>query len=139
MKFLTSLLALARLTLLRRHWRHIRALLNSLPHGKRSVLAAMIYGESQRAANHPTPRFYASTSVNAYAPWGDAAETSFEKMRNSHEQVRFRGLSTWIAVVFHETRDSTFSGMRQQHEEVARELGNYRELHERALALRMAA
>lgn len=139
MKYLTSLLALTRLRMLKRHWKMIRQLVDALPHDKRAVLAAMVYGESQRAAKHPAPQFYASSPTVAYAPWGDAAESAFERIQGSDEQQRMQGLATWLAVVFHETRLASLAGMKALHGDVAGALERYKTLHERVLAIRMAA
>lgn len=139
MKYLTHVLALTRLMLLKKQWRAVRHLLEMLPHENRAVLAALVYGEAQRAAKHPLPQFYGSSQPTSYSPWGDAVERSFERIQSDNEPLRMRGIATWLAVVYHETRHAPLRAMQALHQEVDTALSHYRSLHERVLAIRMAA
>jgi hypothetical protein len=139
MRILIKMLAMTRLMLLKRQWREVSAMLSALPENSRMLLAAIVYGEAQRAAKHPIPRFYASSNLTSYRPWGDAADTAFERIHSDNAQARMKALATWLAVVYHETHDATQPGLITLHEQVAREFSQYRDLHQRVLAIRMAA
>lgn len=139
MKYLTRMLALTRMLQLKRQWKQILAWLATLSQNEQQVLGALAFGEAQRASRHPLPQFYASQRVEAYSPWGDAVTVAFNKLTAEDRAVQMRGVATWLAVVFHETQDSPLAGLRALHHQVAPELNKYRTLHERVIAIRMAA
>lgn len=139
MRFLISMLAFTRLMQLKRQWREVAAMLNKLPENHRMLLAAFVYGEAQRAAKHPLPRFYGSRQVDGYRPWGDAVDIAFEQVRSDKLQARLKGLAMWLAVVYLETRRCEHSGLQGLHSEVERDFVGLRDLHQRVLAIRMAA
>jgi hypothetical protein len=139
MRFLITMLAMTRLMLLKRQWREVAIVLAELPENSRMLLAALVYGEAQRAAKHPLPQFYGSAKLDAYRPWGDAVETSFEKIHSADLQQRMRGIATWLAVVYHETDNATQAGLKALHEQVGAHFVELRDLHQRVLAIRKAA
>ncbi|HYE86988.1 MAG TPA: hypothetical protein VEA16_11575 [Vicinamibacterales bacterium] len=139
MKYLTQVLALTRLLLLKRQWREVLKQLNLLDDNAKRLLAALVYGETQRAAKHPLPQFYGSDKVDLYRPWGDAVEHAFARLHSDNPQLRLRGIATWLTVVFHETQQAGQPGLKTLHGEVARYVEQYRTLHERVLAIRAAA
>ncbi len=139
MRILITMLALTRLMQLKRQWREVIGRLNELPENSRMLLAAFVYGEAQRAAKHPLPRFYGSRQIDTYRPWGDAVDTAFTRIRNDNMQLRMKGLATWLAVVYHETRDTTHPGLRALNDDVGHHFTQLRDLHQRVLAIRMAA
>jgi hypothetical protein len=139
MRLLITMLALTRLMLLKRQWREVAVALADLPENSRMLLAALVYGEAQRAAKHPLPQFYASAKMDAYRPWGDAVESSFEKVQAADLQQRMRGIATWLAVVYHETDNAAQAGLKALHEEVGAHFTELRDLHQRVLAIRKAA
>src|SRR5690606_24402111 len=118
MRILITMLALTRLMFLRRQWRDVSAILATLPEGSRMLLAAFVYGEAQRASKHPIPRFYASTNLDGYRPWGDAVETAYSRIRSENAQIRMKALATWLAVVYHETSDASQPGLVALHDQV---------------------
>jgi hypothetical protein len=137
MRLLITMLALTRLMLLKRQWRDVAASLAELPENSRMLLAALVYGEAQRAAKHPLPQFYGSGRLDAYRPWGDAVEGAFEKVHAADLQQRMRAI--WLAVVYHETDNATQSGLKALHGEVGAHFTELRDLHQRVLAIRKAA
>jgi hypothetical protein len=139
MRLLITMLALTRLMLLKRQWRDVAASLAELPENSRMLLAALVYGEAQRAAKHPLPQFYGSGKLDAYRPWGDAVESAFEKVHTADLQQRMRAIAIWLAVVYHETDNATQSGLKALHEEVGAHFTELRDLHQRVLAIRKAA
>lgn len=139
MKYLTRMLALTRFLLLRKQWKDIKSLLNLLNREQENVLGAMVYGELQRAAKHPVPRFYASQRVEAYSPWGDALGAAWDKICSEEPQVQLRGLAVWLAVAYHETVNAALPMVSRLNSEIADNVSRYRQLHERLLAIRAAA
>jgi hypothetical protein len=139
MRILITMLALTRLMLLKRQWRDVTLALAALPENSRMLLAALVYGEAQRATKHPLPQFYASSKVDTYRPWGDAAEAAFARISADNPQIRMKALAVWLTVVYHETRGATQQGLLALHEEVGAHFTQLRDLHQRVLAIRMAA
>lgn len=139
MRILITMLALTRLMMLKRQWRAVAARLAEMPENGRMLLAAFVYGEAQRAAKHPMPQFYGSTEVGSYRPWGDAVETAFARVGSANPQIRAKAIATWLAVVYHETRNAAQPGLQSLHEEVGQHFTQMRDLHQRVLAIRMAA
>lgn len=139
MKYLTQVLALTRLFLLKKQWREVLRQLNRLSESNQQLLAALIYGETQRAAKHPLPQFYGSDKIAPYQPWGDAVEHAFLRLHSDNPQLRLRGIATWLTVVFHETEQADRPGLKSLHAEVAHYVEQYRGLHQRVLAIRAAA
>ena len=139
MKYLTRMLALTRFLQLRKHWKEIKDLLNLLSHEQESVLGAMVYGELQRAAKHPVPRFYASQQVEAYSPWGDALNAAWSKICSEEPQVQLRGIAIWLAVAYYETANAALPMLSRLNTDIAGNVTRFRQLHERVLAIRAAA
>lgn len=139
MQFLTKVLALTRLLLLKRQWRVVQPRLVNLPPKTQNLLAAFVHGEALRAGKHPVPQFYASSAQELYRPWGDAAETAMQRIEASSESDQMRGLATWLAVVFHETQRASHPGLKALHAQVAERFQYFRSLHERLAAIRQAA
>jgi hypothetical protein len=139
MRLLITMLALTRLMVLKRQWREVLAVLNQFPENNRMLLAAFVYGEAQRAAKHPMPRFYGSNQTSGYRPWGDALDSAIERVRSNNTQLQMKGLAMWLAVVYHETRETGHPGLEALHQEVAGHFTQLRDLHQRVLAIRMAA
>jgi hypothetical protein len=138
MPFLTKMLALTRLLILSRQIKEIRRLIDDIPRGTRRQLGAILNLEMQKAAQHPQPHLYGSQRIDRYAPWGDAAELALDRARSELEQLRLRGIATWITVVFHETEDSNHAGLQAIHREVLGFMGELRGTFARAAAQRAA-
>lgn len=139
MKYLTRMLAFTRLMTLRRQWKVIRSILYLLSAEQEAKLATLVFGEALRAARHPMPQFYASAAVESYQPWGDAVDKAFTEARDEDPRWAYKGIATWLAVVFYETRNAPLSALQSLHQEVAHDFERLRALHERILAVRQAA
>lgn len=139
MKYLTQMLALTRLLVLRRQWKPIQQWLNTLPEDREKVLAALVYDEAIHAAKHPAPQFYGSENVASYSPWGDAVDTAFARSRSDDTREQMQSIAVWLAVVYHETRNAPVDALRKLHGDVAYDFERLRSLHEHILAIRQAA
>ena len=142
MRILTRLLALARYLTLARQARELRRMLDALPRSAQRALATMAMAEIEKASGAPQPRYYADTDSDPYQPWGTAAGEAFLRARSPVPQLKLKGIAVWLAVVFHETRDSPHPLLQGMHREVLGFLGLLKgtyELHARAGATRAAA
>jgi hypothetical protein len=139
MKYLTRMLAFTRLMTLRRHWKALREILYRLSVEQEATLATLVFGEALRAARHPMPQFYGCETLQSYQPWGDTAERAFREARDEDPRWAYKGIATWLAVVYHETRNAPLTGLQALHKEVGHDFERLRALHERILAVRQAA
>lgn len=139
MHFLSTVLAFARLVVLGRQMREVRRVLADVAPSVRPTLAALIFGEMQRAEKHPVPHLYGTVQIDPYQPWGDASETAYQRLCSDNPQLRVRGLATWLTVVFHETQNARQLGLQAIHGELATVLQAHRDSHAKVVAQRMAA
>ncbi|MBK9493225.1 MAG: hypothetical protein BWZ07_01913 [Alphaproteobacteria bacterium ADurb.BinA280] len=118
MKFLLQILVAVRYLQLRRQTREMLQIVAQLPNSTRSAVATLTMSEIENAARAPVPHLHGSEQLDRYQPWGDASAAAFAKARSSITQLKLRGIALWIAVIYHETRESPREGMRQVHRDV---------------------
>lgn len=93
--------------------------IRELPEAKRREAAALTLAELESAAYAPTdPEHGSSTQQNGPSRGTTSAQQAFERVRSRLQPIRLRGLATWIAVVYHETRDSADEGFQGVHRDV---------------------
>jgi hypothetical protein len=88
--------------------------IRELPAAKRREAAALTLAELEAAGNMSGTSLHGSTSPSR----GPSAQQAFERVRSRLQPIRLRGLATWIAVVYHETRDSADEGFQGVHRDV---------------------
>ena len=123
MKVVIRLLALARWLMLNRQARELRRLVQELPISAQRAVGQLAMAEIQAAARMPQPHLYGSEAGDRYQPWGDATQQAFLKSQARNPQVKLRGMALWIAVVYHETRESPHPQLQAMHREVLGLLG----------------
>lgn len=123
MTFLTRMLALVRYVTLMRQARELRRIIDSLPKSAQRALASLTLAEIELAAKDPTPGRYGNTDPDPYSPWSNAANDAFARAKSPVAQLKLRGIATWMAAVFHETKDSPHPMMESVHREVLGFLG----------------
>jgi hypothetical protein len=138
MKVMIRLLALARWLMLNRQARELRRIVQELPISAQRAVGQLAMAEIQAAARMPQPHLYGSEVEDRYQPWGDATHQAFIKAQSKTPQVKLRGIALWIAVVYHETRESPHPQMQGMHREVLGMLGNLKGTYS-ANAQRVAA
>lgn len=116
MRFITRFYEMTRPLALMRQAREVAKLIDGMNRKEQLALAQLAQqqidlGPSTAASNDPD------------RPWGDVAEQALARARSTVPQLRRRGLATWLATVFHETRDSSQGSMRGVHREVLGFLG----------------
>ena len=129
MRMLTRVLALARYLTLARQSRELRRLIDALPRSAQRALATLAMAEIEKAAASPQPRYYADAESDPYQPWGTAAGDAFGRARSPVPQLKLRGIAVWLAVVFHETRNSPHPLLQDVHREVLGFLGRLKGTH----------
>jgi hypothetical protein len=129
MKVVIRLLALARWLMLNRQARELRRIVQELPVSAQRAVGQLAMAEIQSAARLPQPHLYGSEPADRYQPWGDATQQAFAKAQTRNPQVKLRGIALWIAVVYHETRESPHPQMQAMHREVLGLLGVVKGTH----------
>jgi hypothetical protein len=122
MQFVTRLIALSRAVQLRRQFREINKALEQLAPNVRRQLAAIALREFASASKSEFPHLYATPPDEKYRAWGSGTDIGLERLRSDNLQVRLRGVALWLAVVYHETKDSQFTEQQELHRQVLRAL-----------------
>ena len=123
MKVVIRLLAMARYLMLLRQSREIRRIVQELPVTAQRAVGQLAMSEIRNAARLPQPHLYGSEVEDRYQPWGDAASHALVKAQSRTPQLKLRGVALWLAVVFHETRESNHPSLQVIHREVLGLLG----------------
>lgn len=123
MKVVIRLLALARWLMLSRQAREIRRIVLELPISAQRAVGQLAMAEIQSAARLATPHLYGSEVEDRYQPWGDATQLAYAKAQSRTPQLKLRGIALWLAVAYHETRDSTHANLQGVHRDVLGLLG----------------
>lgn len=138
MRVVIRLLVLARYLMLGRQLREIRRIVQELPVSAQRAVGQLAMAEIQNAARLATPHFYGSEAGDRYQPWGDATQQAFAKAQSRTPQLKLRGLALWLAVVYHETRETPHPALQGLHRDVLGLLGLMKGTYA-AQALRPAA
>ncbi|MFI4969875.1 MAG: hypothetical protein ACHP7D_06695 [Lysobacterales bacterium] len=113
---------MSRAVQLRRQFREINKALEQLAPNVRRQLAAIALREFASASKSEFPHLYATPPDEKYRAWGSGADIGLERLRSDNLQVRLRGVALWLAVVYHETKDSQFAEQQELHRQVLRAL-----------------
>jgi hypothetical protein len=122
MSFFTRTIAFARGYQLSRQFSVIERSIQALPATALIKLEALLKAEIARAEQCEFPHLYGTPPGQRYVPWGQGTQTGFERVKSDNLEVRLRGIALWLAVVFHETRDSPYANMQPQQRAVLRVL-----------------
>lgn len=123
MKVVIRLLALARYLMLARQAREIRRIVMELPVSAQRAVGQLAMAEIQSAARLPSPHLYGSEIEDRYQPWGDASQQAYARAQSRTPQLKLRGIALWLAVVYHETRESAHPQLQGVHRDVLGLLG----------------
>ena len=95
----------------------------------------LVLRELNNAALASVPHLYGSESVDRYAPWGNGTEIAIKRVRDENVPMKLRGISLWLAVVYHEIRGmgGDFSALERQVMGVLRELKDAANVPDRVL------
>lgn len=123
MTLISRMLATARYLTLMRQARELRGMIETLPRSAQRALATLALAEIERVAQEPEPRRFGDSGSDPYQPWSNAAHEAFRRARSPVAQLKLKGMASWIAVVFHETRESPHPALESVHREVLGFLG----------------
>lgn len=127
MNVMISMLTRWRRWMLARQADVVRKAVTGLTPEQRRQAADQTLAEIQAAACLPLPHLHGDSQQSLYQPWSPVASRAAQRATDRSVQLRLRGISLWLAVVYHETRHAQDPGLQAVHRSV---LGILRELKE---------
>ncbi len=108
MQLINRIIAMSRATVLGRQLKGIEKSLDNMTPDTRKRLALLVIREIDQAKACEFPHLYGTPPELRYKLWGTGTDTGMERARSDNLQVRMRGIALWLAVAYHETRESPF-------------------------------
>lgn len=127
MQIVTRLIAMTRARQLQRQFRQIDRSITALPARTRSRLAIMTLREIGQASKCEFPHLYGTTPEHRYMPWGQGTEIGFSRAQSDNPEVSLRGIALWLAVAYHETKETPHTSLQPQHRQLLRVLRELRD------------
>jgi hypothetical protein len=126
MQIITRLIAMTRARQLQRQLQQIERNISALPARTRSRLAIMTLREIGHASKCEFPHLYGTAPEQRYMPWGQGTEIGFTRAQSDNAEVALRGIALWLAVAYHETKESPHTSLQPQHRQLLRVLRELR-------------
>ncbi|GLQ96585.1 hypothetical protein [Dyella mobilis] len=127
MQIVTRLIAMTRARKLQRQFQLIERSIVALPVRTRSRLAIMTLREVGQASKCEFPHLYGTAPEQRYMPWGQGTEIGFSRAQSDNAEVALRGIALWLAVAYHETKESPYTSLQPQHRQLLRVLRELRD------------
>jgi len=127
MKLLIQIIAVTRGVVLSREMSAIEREVAGLSVLDRRVLANLALRELAQASKTEHPHLYASQPTERYRLWGTGTGIAMERMRSDNSQIKLRGIALWLAIAFHESKDSEFGGLKNFHRRVLKMMRQLKE------------
>ena len=129
MRLIVPLIAFVRGQQLERQFRRIGKSLEALPAAARARLSLLTLREIGQAAGSEFPHLYGTPPQHRYLPWGSGTATGFARACSDNPEVALRGIALWLAVAYHETKDSPYPFVRSRHRQLLRVVRELKDLH----------
>lgn len=117
-RLVTRVTSMGRVARLRRQFGEIEQRALELPRSYRDQLAELIGRECDNVAATADPSLYGTQTENGVTTNG--LDLGFDRARSDNVQVRMRGIALWIALVYHETGESTAPESQELHRAILR-------------------
>ena len=129
MRIVTRLIAMNRGRQLNRQLREIERSIHALPKRSRARLGTLALREIGQAARSEFPHLYGTPPEQRYLPWGQGTDIGFARARSDNPEVALRGIALWLAVAYHEGKDSPHPSIKPIHRGLMRLLRELKEDH----------
>jgi hypothetical protein len=129
MRIVTRLIAMNRGRQLGKQFREIERQIHALPKRNRARLGTMALREIGQASRCDFPHLYGTPPEERYLPWGQGTDIGFARARSDNAEVALRGIALWLAVAYHETKDSQHPAIKPHHRGLMRVLRELKEDH----------
>ncbi|MDE2157191.1 MAG: hypothetical protein KGJ32_15100 [Xanthomonadaceae bacterium] len=114
---------------LRQQFRDIERSIRTLPVRNRIRLSTLTLREIGQAARSDFPHLYGTSPQLRYLPWGLGTDAGHERARSGNGEVALRGIALWLAVAYHETKDSPHANLQPIHRQVMQLLRQLKDVH----------
>lgn len=114
-----------------RQFRHIERQIRALPKRNRDRLSMLALREIGQASRSDFPHLYGTAPEARYLPWGQGTDAGYERACSNNPEVAMRGIALWLAVAYHETKNSPHPSMQPQHRQLMQILRELKEVHRR--------
>lgn len=118
MHFINRIIAMSRAAQLGRQLREVEQSMDHMTQPTRVRLAGLVMREIDQAARCEFPHLYGTPPELRYKLWGTGTDTGIERAKSDNLQVRLRGIALWLAVAYHETRESSFNDSQGMHRRI---------------------
>ena len=135
MRIVTRFIALSRARMLARQFRDIESSIRALPGRTRARLGTMALKEVGQASRSDFPHLYGTSPQQRYLPWGQGTDVGYTRSRSDNAEVALRGMALWLAVAYHETKDTPHPHLQALHRQLMRVLRELKEVHRKDAAL----
>jgi hypothetical protein len=129
MRFVSQIIAMGRAHQLGRQLRDIERSVQALPRRTRARLGTMTLREIGQASRSEFPHLYGTSPEQRYVPWGQGTDIGYTRARSDNPEVAMRGIALWLAVAYHETKDSQHLKLQLHHRHVMRLVNELKEVH----------
>ncbi|WP_243039913.1 hypothetical protein [Dyella sedimenti] len=129
MRIVTQLIAFNRGRQLGRQLREIERSIRALPKRNRARLGTLALREIGQASRCDFPHLYGTPPQERYLPWGQGTDIGFARSRSDNPEVAMRGIALWLAVAYHETKDTPHASLQPHHRDLMRLLRELKEAH----------
>ena len=127
MQLLSPAIALFRAYQLNRQLREIERCVRALPQRSRTQLSVQVLREIGQASRSEFPHLYGTAPEARYLPWGQGTEAGYERARSGNAEVAMRGIALWLAVAYHETKNSPHASLQPQYRQLMQLLRELKE------------
>lgn len=128
MQILTPFFVVMRSRQLARQFRDIDGSIRALPKRNHERLSLLTLREIGQASRCDFPHLYGTAPESRYLPWGQGTDLGYERACSSNSEISLRGIALWLAVAYHETKNSPHAKLQSQHRHVMQLLRELKEL-----------
>ncbi|WP_266168985.1 hypothetical protein [Dyella subtropica] len=132
MRIVSQIIAMGRARQLGRQFRDIDRSIQGLPRRARVQLGTLTLREIGQASRSEFPHLYGTSPDQRYLPWGEGTEIGYTRARSDNPEISMRGIALWLAVAYHETKDSPHLKLQLHHRQLMRVLRELKEIHRSA-------
>lgn len=129
MQILTPFLVMMRARQLGRQFRDIERTVRTLSKKNCERLSTLTLREIGQASRSDFPHLHGTAPEARYLPWGQGTEAGYERARSTNAEVAMRGIALWLAVAYHETKNSPHTSLQAQYRQLMQLLRELKEVH----------
>jgi hypothetical protein len=128
MQLLTPFFVMMRARQLSRQYREIERSIRALPRRNCTRLGTLALREIGQASQSDFPHLYGTPPEARFLPWGQGTDVGYERACSGNAEVALRGIALWLAVAYHETKNSPHASLQPQHRQLLQLLRELKEI-----------